>query len=55
MDDYYSNLARAVSRLATNSTQVRIPTARKPLRALDVRFGSKADLCSAPIHVRFTP
>ena len=21
----------------------------------DVRFGSKADMCSAPTHVRFTP
>jgi hypothetical protein len=21
----------------------------------DVRFGSKADICSAPTHVRFTP
>jgi hypothetical protein len=25
------------------------------LKAADVRFGSKADLCSAKRHVRFTP
>jgi hypothetical protein len=24
-------------------------------RAADVRFGSKADICTAPAHVRFTP
>src|SRR5262245_18442864 len=22
---------------------------------VDVRFGSKADICTAPVHVRFTP
>jgi hypothetical protein len=25
------------------------------LQSADVRFGSKADICSAPTHVRFTP
>jgi hypothetical protein len=25
------------------------------LKPADVRFGSKADICSAPTHVRFTP
>src|SRR5262245_14745197 len=25
------------------------------LASVDVRFGSKADICSAPTHVRFTP
>jgi hypothetical protein len=24
-------------------------------RECDVRFGSKADMCGAPTHVRFTP
>jgi hypothetical protein len=25
------------------------------LSRIDVRFGSKADMCNAPTHVRFTP
>jgi len=25
------------------------------MRSADVRFGSKADICSAQAHVRFTP
>jgi hypothetical protein len=28
---------------------------RQKLVRLNVRFGSKADICSAPTHVRFTP
>src|SRR5262249_47699747 len=27
----------------------------KPVRAVDVRFGSEADMCSAQAHVRYTP
>src|SRR5215470_1348089 len=27
----------------------------KPVVAMNVRFGSKADMCGAPTHVRFTP
>src|SRR5215813_3140217 len=32
-----------------------IPRSCNSTAHLDVRFGSKADICSAPTHVRFTP
>src|SRR4030095_5700389 len=43
------------TRSSRNSAPLRLRLINSPPLACHVRFGSKADICTAPAHVRFTP